>query len=270
MGKAEAESIHRPLPLAGGMGWGIWQRGVHTLRMVSADFPRDTFLLMLPECLFEKSGYFFWCAELSASAAWQAHGANEAIRTAATPGAAEYQTRLTCHPGMLTLSLSIRNLSQERWRQAGGVVCLRLWEAPTFADGELVRTYMRSAGDFVSLADTDRSYGNPNFNAYLRSGVGPLAAWAEPTALWTPRREVPDDGFVATVARDGSGVVAMFWEPFHDIGCNASEQFRCIHSNPMVGDLEPGETATCRGCICVLKGSGIEEAYQLCRTATGG
>jgi hypothetical protein len=173
---------------------------------------------------------------------------------------------MVCHPGAVTFELAVRNLSERPWRQAAGVVCVRLSEAPTFADGELKRTYMRSGGRFVCLADTDRSYGNSNFNAYLREGLRPPTAWEQPDALWTARREVPDDGFIATVASDGSGVAAVLWEPAHDVGCNVSEDFRCIHSNPMVGDLEAGQTATCRGCICMVKGGDLEEAYRRCQT----
>lgn len=268
MREDKAEQIDQPLPLMEGMGWRIWQRGQQVLRLVTGEFPGDVFLLMLPECLLDsESGYFFWCADLAPSATWHAHGASGATRMAALPDAAEYQTCLECHPGLVTLTLSIRNLSREPWRQASGVVCLRLVEAPTFADGDLTRTYMRLGGEFVCLAGTDRSQGNPLFNAYLCAGVEPPAAWSAPGALWTARREVPDDGFIATVARDGSGVVALLWEPAHDVGCNSSEQFRCIHSNPLIGDLGAGGTASCRGCICVLKGADIEEAYQRCRSA---
>jgi hypothetical protein len=268
MSDDQPERTDQPLPLTRGMGWRIWQRGQQVLRLVSEGFPADVFLLMLPECVLDsKSGYFFWCADLAASATWHAHGASAAVRVAVLPDAAEYQTCLTCHPGVVTLSLSIRNLSPERWRQASGVVCLRLAEAPTFADEDLARTYMRSGNQFVPLAETDRSRGNPLFNSYLSAGVEAPAAWSEPGALWTAREEVPDDGFIATVARDGSGVVALLWEPSHDIGCNSSEHFRCIHSNPLIGDLGAGETATCRGCICVLRGIDLEESYQRCRSA---
>jgi hypothetical protein len=258
----------RPLPLMAGSGWQIWQRGWEMLRIVSGEYPDDALLLMLPECVLDDdAGYFLWGGQRDSAAGWHAHGANRAIRVAALEGAAEYQTCLTCYPGVLSLHLSIRNLSPQTWHQAAGVVCLRLSGAPTFADGNLERTYIRSGGEFVRLADTDRSYGNPNFNAYLCGGLTPPPAWAKPEALWTARRESPDDGFIATIARDGSGVAAVLWEPAHDVGCNVSEDFRCIHSNPLVGDLEGGRTTTCRGCIAVLKGGDIEDAYQRCHTA---
>ena len=259
--------IEGALPLAQGMGWRFWQRGQESLRLVSADFSGDAFLLMLPECVLDReSGYFFWCSDLAPTGAWHAHGASGAVRVATLPEMAEYQASLNCRPGLVTFRLSIRNLSQRRWRQAAGVVCLRLSEAPTFADGELVRTYMRSRDEFVCLAGTNHSYGNPYFSVYLCAGMEPAAAWSEPGALWTARREVPDDGFVATLARDGSGVIGLLWEPAHDVSCNSSEQFRCIHSNPLIGDLNPGETATCRGCACVSRGGDIEDAYQRCRS----
>jgi hypothetical protein len=70
-----------------------------------------------------------------------------------------------------------------------------------------------------------------------------------------------DEGIIVRVGQDGEHVVATAWEKVSGLASNLGTQISCLHSDPALGPLAPGETAECRGRLWFAKLS-LDELYE--------
>jgi len=84
--------------------------------------------------------------------------------------------------------------------------------------------------------------------------------------------EVGDDPLVerlsAKTSADGEWALGLAVDRAVSLSFNFQRTVSCIHSNPSWGLLKPGEEATARGRVYLVKG-GLEDLYGRCAEGFG-
>jgi len=165
-----------------------------------------------------------------------------------------------CETG-LALRLTVTNLSERALHHVVGFPCLG---RPTeeFRDEEMARTFIATGAGLTPLAETDRGTGDPRRTHYVVTGERPMRFVGEP--FWgRPSGTEARGGAILRTDKSGRFTVGTAWERVCELFHNEDDH-HCIHSVPVVGDLEPGETATVRGRI-VLAEAGPQDVLELLR-----
>jgi len=110
--------------------------------------------------------------------------------------------------------------------------CLRHASAWRFSDPTGERTLVRSGGAWVSLLEL---FGD---EAITRARNMPIGA---------ADGAVADEGIIARLNEDRSRVVACSWDRTGKLASNLGPQISCIHADPALGALAPGESVERRG-----------------------
>jgi hypothetical protein len=157
--------------------------------------------------------------------------------------------------GELLLEVTVANESSQSWRDCWAEVCLRLAPCPSFADTTRRRTLGRVGGEWTALSETPPATLDPTMNIYratpevefVERCIRDWASAALPVQL--------DHPLIAVANEDDSAVVGLVFDPCAEYCNNLAGDMACIHSDPLLGDLEPGGVATARGKVVYFEGS---------------
>jgi hypothetical protein len=233
-------------------------RRPYALRIDTADWPGEVFTLWFPECIvarglgtaaanWEPGNDQHW--EFSGGLLW-----HEMKRDAFA-----YRAEVAAREDALDLSLRFTNRSQEVYREGWVNLCMRTCNAPGFDDAELSRTFLRFDGRWTPLRETTPGEPQPAHRIYLVRDEVPyyqesLGAW--PHAVPSQRADHP---LIALVSADGRRTVGMASRPSVGFVSNLDRDMRCLHSNPLLGDVPPGATVEMKALVLFLNG-GLQEA----------
>lgn len=129
--------------------------------------------------------------------------------------------------------------------------CLVLAD-PLVRDGTGERSYIRSGGRWLSMADGDRGTRRRELVHYPVVGGGPLS-WMEAVPDWGASADVADVGLVAVVAADGQHVLGLAWERPRSILSNWF--IPCVHADPMWPQCPPKSRVEVRGMLYLIEGT---------------
>ena len=73
--------------------------------------------------------------------------------------------------------------------------------------------------------------------------------------------EESDDGVIGVRDEGGQGILTTAWAQSHHLQANKKPTFRCVHSNPWVGEIESGGSREVRGCVLLHQTDSIDEAF---------
>ncbi len=215
----------------------------------SAHFAGQTFGLALPESLWEDGGQRVWPRSSPARPTWQpGRKPSSLVAGRQVDGIMRWTASAVPHDERVHVRIEVSNLSQRTWARIAAVTALRFDRAPALADLDLARTLINVGGDFMAIAETDRSWGKPRHNAYL------VDAPLTPTAVrmlrpWTIRHERPDVGLICATSTDGDRLVGLAWEAAHSVAHSAEPGHARLHVTTLLRDIAPGETAVARGSV---------------------
>ena len=164
------------------------------------------------------------------------------------------------------MSLTVRNESESLWPSVVVPVCLSLCTTTVFDGKDHTRIWYRSGGQFKALAEQQYDGGLPGHCMVLVKGRTHIERTARHRAKWGFALDTSDDGIMAATSCDGSQVLTMGWQRVHQLQANASAHLACIHANPFLGDLLPGQEATVRGSVLVSSGD-LARAREACLSA---
>lgn len=77
-------------------------------------------------------------------------------------------------------------------------------------------------------------------------------------------RVVAQSGMIPQTSNDGRQTIGVNWSDACEV-LNNEDEHHCIHSEPCLGDIEPGETKTVFGRIVLIEG-GAERARKALAT----
>ncbi|MAV37285.1 MAG: hypothetical protein CMJ59_17720 [Planctomycetaceae bacterium] len=169
--------------------------------------------------------------------------------------------------GQLTLRVSVRqitngwlaaltvgNQSRRTWPHVVCPVCLLLRASGSFEDPDWRRTFYRSDGDFLPYHGRATNGGRDIFRMSLVRGQRQIERTERHQKKWGFTKQPSDDGVIGVVSRDRSTVLTTTWKPTHHLQANLKRTFSCVHANPYLGTIEPGEAKTVHGCVLLTAG----------------
>lgn len=163
-------------------------------------------------------------------------------------------------PSGWLLELTLRNQSEETFSHVVGTVCLQLPASGGFEDPDWTRTHYRSGDEFLTYAGQACGGGEDTYRMSLVKGRDQIERTARHKKKWGFTEQNSDDGIFAVASEDDESVITTTWQTVHHLQANNKPAFRCIHSNPYFGTLEPGVSKTVLGCVLITHGS-LEEAW---------
>ena len=152
----------------------------------------------------------------------------------------------------------VTNLSTRAWELLNPFVCFAYYAAPLFDDPQLTRTFLPVEGAWKSIADlfAESDPGKGPYTFFPVSG-GPALG-----DMWVCRRigqfhpQVVSRGCACVVSSDGCWVAGMTAENPAYVFANRRE--RCIHADPLLGRVGPGETGTGTSSIHIFRGGLVD------------
>ena len=154
------------------------------------------------------------------------------------PGRCEIVTETRERDDGIDFLIHLTNRSQQTWRGAHLPVCVQLATAPDFRDPNMERTYFRKGDQWerFTAADVKPVYpGGCHFFGHMKE-----------TGNTTPGRAE-----IRVASKCGAWYLSHYFREATAVGGNCHETICCLHSNPVVGDLNAGESKQLSGWIRV-------------------
>lgn len=160
----------------------------------------------------------------------------------------------------LAMSLSITNTGTEKLTNITTQICVQLAAAPLFRDPERQYVHVTMDGRATCVRELDAREGARSI-CWLVKGMPPdprrmpgtapdgVMAWVRCSALQA------EDGVISVASPDGAWTLGTLWEEARYVFNNPSATLACLHSDPYLGDMEPGQTITRHGWIAAINGS---------------
>jgi hypothetical protein len=161
----------------------------------------------------------------------------------------------------LLLEVTVTNASSRAWLDCFAMVCLRFAPSPSFADTTGDRTFVRTDGTWMRVSETAIKNGTSH-SEFQATHYRPVRQ-NELVQRWTRFRELKisaelDHPLIATSNRDDTAVIGMLFERPAQHFHNRAGSMACVHSDPLLGDIEPGAGITTRGKIIYFDGSAAD------------
>ncbi|MFM1551464.1 MAG: hypothetical protein ACKJSG_18825 [Lentisphaeria bacterium] len=151
------------------------------------------------------------------------------------PGHCSVLATATSRDDGVDLRLQVTNLSDRVWPRTRAPVCVQLAAAPDFRDPALERTCFVAGGSPKAFrADqVERVY--PGGCHFYGNMAGP--------------RPTGDVSEIRVASRCGRWHLAHGFETADGVGGNCHESICCIHADPLLGELQPGQCGEATGWI---------------------
>ncbi|MSR64165.1 MAG: hypothetical protein EXS18_00090 [Verrucomicrobiae bacterium] len=259
-------------------------RPAHSLQLDWWITQRNLINIWLPEGVFSDAGSIEWfllrdVTDLRWSSAkdgaWESRFAMK--------DRCEVVTRTTERKDGVDFTIRLTNRSVKTWPNANMPVCVQLATAPDFRDPGLQRTYHHAKDGWRKFAPTDAKpvypggchfFGGMRLRACLESAIGvpTLVGCLSKRPPIPPKGGTPngckrlskhtlskgnDSGRaeIRASSKCGQWHLSHSFDNAVSVGGNCHESICCVHANPVVGELKPGETKESRGWLHVRKES---------------
>jgi len=183
-------------------------------------------------------------------------------------GLVKYGFSLVPGDDSIDLELAITNCNDKMWKGVMTDICLMNIRAPHFYDAEYTRTYVIVPEGLARVADFMKSPARPVFRraGHIRESLHFFSR--ERSSFWYMTDIELADNLVLTQSVDGEWTVAFGWEDLHMAACNSDTAHGCVHANPYLGDIAPGQANRVRGKIYIARQQ-PEEVVERFRTEMG-
>ena len=203
---------------------------------------RNVIYLWMPENVGRRNGKLLAILREEASYRFERIGEDRWRHVFEKPGVLRLEGLIEPIEDGIAMSLTLTNLSAEKWEEVGAGVCVQFHAAPDFRDPERGRTFYLSGGKLRTL----------EHSAITTSGDGACRFYG---AGRSPECPPADASFIGIASVDGRHVAATWWEGAQGAGGNCHPATLCIHSNPGFGDIAAGVSVTRRGRLYLMPGT---------------
>ena len=191
--------------------------------------------IWLPEGVLSNDDQTVWFLLREATdLRWQYDGAGTWQSSFEKAGQCAVEATVTTRDDGVALQLQVTNLTGYVWPRAQAPVCVQLAAAPDFRDPALERTRFLAADNWqVFRADQVRRTYPDRCHFFGAMGVPEAAGGNE----------------IRVASRCGGWHLAHYFETASGVGGNCHESICCIHANPLLGELHPGQSGVATGWI---------------------
>jgi len=156
------------------------------------------------------------------------------------------------------MTLTVSNRLKEPLHDLAAQICLQLSAAPTFRDLTRRHTYFFEDGKPVSFSDLEKRDGYWSARCIVKGQPdreNERSVQHGGRKLSNVSRVLVDDGVICVTSTDGKWTLGTLWENAHQVFNNPDGALACLHSDPMISHLGPGESSTVRGWMLIEAGS---------------
>ena len=243
----------------------IWaEKKQQTVAFELPQLPGETFQIVIPEMITDTKGPILpWPQQTSP---WKIDE-NKAVSWAEIRDVVYMEAEVLFQDEQILAAVKVTNLSQTNWEKVNAFTCFRLQHAPSFQDPQLTRTYLPVAGRWKSVAELfaeNRPGEGPYTFFRVESGPELEDLWVcdgyerTPPAYYHP--QVVSKGCCCVVSADGTCVAGMTTRTPAYIFINRN---CCIHADPIIGDVAPGENREANSVIHIFQGA-LPEFIERC------
>ena len=152
----------------------------------------------------------------------------------------------------IDITMTVTNSGTAKWTSGGEVMaCLQPTESnKQFADRDGSHTHVRYKGDFRRISQFPDLEGEEFVPGEMFSYRVQGEEMHSSRAQNHQHMQVLDSGVIMRTSHDGIRTVAFYWDRVHRVSGNSA--ISCIHSNPRVTELRPGQCETRSGRIYFL------------------
>jgi hypothetical protein len=215
-------------------------RPAHALELDWWITQRNLIRIWLPEGLFADAGEVVWfLLREPTDIRWSRIADDVWESRFEKKNACEIVTRTSKREDGIDFSIRLTNLSAMTWPNANMPVCVQLATAPDFCDPGLERTFYPGSQGWQKFdpKSVKAVYpGGCHFFGSMKLGDTHAAGGAE----------------IRVASRCGQWHLSHSFENAPSVGGNCHETMCCVHANPVVGMVRPGETKEARGWLRVL------------------
>jgi len=229
--------------------------------------PEDVFAWNIPEGVSGEWGFGLIAPAwyMISGAKWQ-EGENRLSLSKEFPGMGSFSTEVTVEDEYLEGKVRIKNA---RNHVVGGIspgICWSFRKAKNFYPDALERTYISLGGKLTRICDTDRRRSLEGvMPVYAVKGAKGPERWRERVDNgygWGLSEDEADDAFIGIESVDGRWATGTFYKDAYHLSFNTKGIWHgCIHSQPFLGTLAPGEEKEATGRAYIIKGS-VEDLYK--------
>ena len=208
-----------------------------------AEFPSQTFRLWLPEMVTAKGGRSLYNQAHVGPHHWTIDrgGARFECQSFETPTLA-VTARLETAKERATLTYIVENRSDETLHEVALGTCYQLAHAPNFRDQKGHRTYVWVGDRLANIAREGKPAEGHDHHDPQKSSFMSMPG-------------SPDGIGIMAVEAQGGGCTAIAWQTHREYAGNTDPFLNCLHADPVVRELAPGQQVVIHGIIGWSKGS---------------
>ncbi len=216
------------------------------------ELPGEKFKVVIPELVSDAQEPIVPWAQASPN--WEI-GEDRARWSVEIPKSVRMEAKVHFASGQIETRVKVTNLSHRTWEKVNAFTCFAYYSAPSFDDPELTRTCFPVNGKWKSVAELYAEH-NPGDGPYT---FFPVAGGPRLEELWLGKKipqhhpQVVSKGCACVVSRDGKWIAGMTTRVPAYVFNNRRE--RCIHADPFMGSVRPGETTEGVATIHILRGA---------------
>lgn len=181
-------------------------------------------------------------------------GVGYEARSASGQGPIRYGISLVPGDDCVDLELTVTNCQDRAWEEVMVDLCLMNIRAPRFYDADYRRTYVIGPAGLTPVADFMASPKRPVFRRAGRTKGSLHFFWPENSKFWNMTDVELSGNLVLTQSVDGEWTAAFGWEDLYAVTCNQDLAHGCVHADPHVGDIAPGQAGQVKGKIYIARG----------------
>ncbi|MCJ8329087.1 MAG: hypothetical protein HRT89_05965 [Lentisphaeria bacterium] len=166
------------------------------------------------------------------------------VNTLTRPGIFEIRGEVIPIENGVDLKLTISNLSDEPLPESIAGVCIQFAAAPSFTDTTLER--------YFYVHEDEITFAQPPYQDYDHGHAWFWGTLPNETHKHNPPAEL---GFIGLASRDGNWVIGHGWENGSSICGNCHPTIACIHADPLMPEIPPGETVSTKGVLYIMEGN---------------
>lgn len=241
------------------------------LVLTHAHFPEHRVRMRLPEGIvfYEESGEFGILTGARMPTDWSQADDGTLSHQRTLENTFEYEVFAKPAGDTLDMRATVTNVSSRTLTRIEFSPCIQLAGAPRLKDPDLTRTFYHAEGGFTAIADAKRPNDPTKVQVSVTSDLG--FRWtlsdAEEGYGWGLASPDADAAFIATVASDAQGAIATWWRTGATLCTNVNPHSAifCIHAEPFIGALAPGESQTAIGQLVWSADASLEQVWNQCR-----
>jgi len=231
-----------------------------TITFQLPQLPGEVFRITIPEIISDTQDVIVPWSQTSPN--WEI-GEDSARWSAQVPEVFRMAAEVLFRGERILASVRLTNLSGRAWRQANVFTCFAYWQAPSFDDPQLARTFLTVGEGWRSVGQLFAQH-NPGDGPYT---FFPVQGGPAPDELWLCRKipqwhpQMVSRGCACVVSADGEWVAGMATDSPAYVFVNRVK--RCVHADPLLPAVGPGETVEASSTIHIL-GGGVAEFARQC------